>query len=946
MKLDTSLAGLQAAHDKARADLSAGNVVGAREVYRAAVQGLLAGADFSQRLSAAALTIFDQLADLEALLENRPAAEALLRLVEAAAREAGNTEAADFAALKRADLATQSGDLEAARAALAGLRPRLPDLETLDLSSFGLARWEGQTGWLSLGPGATAMLIAYAYRVLGAMLIHLGQYREAAAVLDRAIARLTGTDAPEVAARTAPQLALARCRAAFEYGDLHDALARVQACAASCKELDELRRQELMVLIHFARGELGDALAGARTFAAACRKRGLERAANLAELNLCRMLISINQTRLAEDMLHATGLRADRLGDGRLRAAVGELEAMAAARRASGARETALGPSVSQMQFGEPELDTVKRHRRPTLRSGMDLPFAARFDAFAAETELRLALADAKETRRALSALIEICRKTDSPLALGRVDLLRGLCLLKEGQAGAAIEPLTRAISSLEALGAIPWVWQGLRGLIDALHRAAPDSEPLRELIARSEAILQRLELSLDEADRATYRLNKATAEEERLAAAVDALAAQKAAVAKATGWNGRKLHRRFQAALRRFSKDLDAKRIGLGAEAAKRNPLANLWAILSARSERRGAVTVGYLVLPDRLVVIVQRADQLDLGVTPVTRLALRDWVADWHQAAGKVMSDGRADVVAGNAADAALGTITDALRLDRIVRPDTRQLRVVADDVLHGFPFSAAFWDDKYLIDRCSVANDLTIFGTARHRRGPGLRRAALLAVSEYPEPYPDLPGAAAEIEAVDRTLRSAGVEIVAVPKGTTGRALIALAAECQLLHVACHGEFAPGAPDRTGLVLASASGRAEIFSLEQINSTKLHGIVHATLSACSLADAYISPGRLVVSLPQTLARAGVGAVLSPLWPIADVVAERIIASFYRYCLDYDRAEALRRAQLDCRDMAFQDFSAAAPVFWAAFSLWGDASKLAMPGRGKLRTPTATTT
>jgi hypothetical protein len=146
---------------------------------------------------------------------------------------------------------------------------------------------------------------------------------------------------------------------------------------------------------------------------------------------------------------------------------------------------------------------------------------------------------------------------------------------------------------------------------------------------------------------------------------------------------------------------------------------------------------------------------------------------------------------------------------------------------------------------------------------------------------------------------------------------------------LHIACHGTFEPNHPDRSGMVLTSSSGQMEIFSLRELSNVPLGGLRHVTLSSCWSADHFILPGRWIISLPQTLWRAGAQSVLGCLWKVDDQVAVSFMASFYAYLEAYPRDEALRRAQLDClqgRLPGCRYMDTAAPMYWAGYTLYGD--------------------
>lgn len=152
-------------------------------------------------------------------------------------------------------------------------------------------------------------------------------------------------------------------------------------------------------------------------------------------------------------------------------------------------------------------------------------------------------------------------------------------------------------------------------------------------------------------------------------------------------------------------------------------------------------------------------------------------------------------------------------------------------------------------------------------------------------------------------------------------------------RLVHIACHGVFIPDAPDRSGLVLLPAPGKLELLSLRDLLTLDLRGLEQITLSSCWSADNFVLPGRRVVSLPETLMRAGAESIIGSLWPIADDVALPLMTRFYGLLVAMERAEALRQVQLEMISGALEGCRApnlTSPRNWAGITLFGSADRL----------------
>jgi CHAT domain-containing protein len=356
------------------------------------------------------------------------------------------------------------------------------------------------------------------------------------------------------------------------------------------------------------------------------------------------------------------------------------------------------------------------------------------------------------------------------------------------------------------------------------------------------------------------------------------------------------------------------------------------------ARSPR-GRATLAFLVLPDRTVVFVARGRRLDLVVSPVTRVELRERVSEWHE---HVRDATGSEVL--RRMGRRLAERLGLLRVLESLPAAVHALTVVPDDVLHGFPFAALVHQDRYLVERWPVHVAFRAQPGQEPTRGDPVRSALLLGVRDGAGQFGLLAGVQREMEWVDGWLRVHGVEPRRLDDayGPGIRdAVLAELSSAHLAHLACHGVFQPDAPDRSGLVVRPAERpvHEEVLSLRDLARADLAAVRHVTLSSCWSADSFVLPGRWVISLPETLWRAGAGSVLGSLWEVDDEVAVFFTGAFYERLSGLPRDRALQEVQRlclrgelpGCGDVDTRD-----PFFWAGFQLYGNPGDLRLPERG----------
>jgi CHAT domain-containing protein len=266
---------------------------------------------------------------------------------------------------------------------------------------------------------------------------------------------------------------------------------------------------------------------------------------------------------------------------------------------------------------------------------------------------------------------------------------------------------------------------------------------------------------------------------------------------------------------------------------------------------------------------------------------------------------------------------------------------LTVVPDDALHGFPFAAVRRSDRYLVQDYALTLAFSPLAGRRGGAAPVVGSALLAGVADAPAGVDRLEQVPRELDAVGAWAAGHGVRIERMDEqaGRPARreALLGSIPTAALVHVACHGIFEPNRPDRSGLVLFPEPGVTETLTLRDLSTRQLGAVSHVTLSSCWSADSYVLPGRWIISLPETLCRAGAGSVLGSLWPVAENFARAFQPAFYRALDTLPRDRAVQRAQVAAIEATLIEGEAwtADPVFWSGLTLYGDPSRLPFPRR-----------
>jgi CHAT domain-containing protein len=294
---------------------------------------------------------------------------------------------------------------------------------------------------------------------------------------------------------------------------------------------------------------------------------------------------------------------------------------------------------------------------------------------------------------------------------------------------------------------------------------------------------------------------------------------------------------------------------------------------------------------------------------------------VASWHQTVPQSRPD---------EASRLANTLTRELEVERLLGnlPErVRRLTVIPDDALHGFPFSVLKIEGRFLFERFCVSVGFQPEGPAQlFRQLQAVGEPLLVGITKG---SPPLPKTLPQIQLLETWFAARRMPTTTLlDENVTPQKLEEKLQASGLLHLSCHGEFSPDNAEQTGWQLLRPEGDTQIFGLSQLSRLNLRRMRHATLLSCWGADNYVLPGRWIVSLPETLWRAGTGSVVACLWQVSEDYALQFAQHFYAALPGRRTDEALREAQYALMRQA-SDLSGDA-VDWAGFQHYGSPQHL----------------
>ena len=922
-------ASLEAAVADAEAEVRAGRWLDAlaryRDILRTRLDRFGSRPGTAPQLTAADAIIVERLADISIVTGHPAQAAKLFKGLAATFRQADNRFAADLIALKLLHIAISGGDRPGIESTLAGMAGTIGDFNQIAFDSSGIAEFEDACQWPRADPADRALFFAHFFLEAGRLFAWLGHFSDADAALRRSLHHAGGIESATFRS-LAESARLELDAAALACGDLPPAREHLAALGddSSASHLGhEVRYRELTAQAALLAGDFGQAEQSLIAARAICIRHRLTAASATAALNLVHVLVLVNRTVEAEGLLREAEAAAASLEDASLAMRVRGLAAFVAARRRSGCAGVPVAPSNSELWgMADPSDPTEDREE-----GSFELGYAggtSLFDRLADYTLGFYHLLERNQLKEAgawLAQMNAVFGSGDSPLIALRVALLEGMLAYYTRDYPAATALLDRLRGEFRRRGLRHDWWQVNCFRLWTQARLGEDGASRAELLAETQGLLAAMGAGLPPEKRTLFELNKWSEEEAHLAARIDAMAAADKA-ARAQRWPRRWLSRwRVLASLDALVASLDERRMALVRPSGPATRKAWWHRLLF---HPRACLTVSFGIFPDRVLVVREGFLRFDFAVMPVTRLRVRELVRGWHEAvaAGPAQTPDALRNAAELSAHLGFAKLIGTTR-------KLRELRLVPDDALHGFPFAALRLSGRFLVENVAVICDAThVWHSGASRNSPS--RTALIAAMSLPcGRLPALPGVHREAASVARRFAAGGFMLKELIDGEATPAAIRSALPlARVAHVACHGIFARDDLRGTGLIFAPGLPDG-LLSLMDLAAMPLESLDHITLTSCWSADNYILPGRHLVSLPQILRRAGARSVVASLWPVDDETAAAFHEYFYGQCLHHGPAEALRRTQLACirGEIQLGGSTADDPFHWAGFALYGGA-------------------
>lgn len=961
-----------------------------RGEWAAALEGYL---ELLEKMIAAGLTanaallfVIERVADLAVPFGHFEAADGLLSTLAQLCRQHDNDYYTDYAMLKRIRLAAIRGDVRGVAELLNALAPRIGDIYEIEYTPEGLRRWEQSLHWRKADREGRTVMLALLCLEIGSLWLSLGQYGQALLLFERGLAHSAG-EVVDLARQTRIPLQLGLASAQLEKGELTRARATLEALAP---QLDPAlhpgfvtRRWEMLGKLELLQGELGQALDYFSQALQRCVELQAHRAALTAVLNLAHVRILLNQTLIAKLSLEVVRDEALRLGEPIAAARAEFLWQLAEARNQTLADDELVVQSVAEMQQGKPAKASANA-LPPRQIDPFDLPQSDSFLAFFEDQTIAfhylLGFRDLPAAANYLERLEDLFIGSDSELIHLRLSVLRGMTSYYQGRYHPQLPAakfreaettLAEACAQLEAKGLKLELWQAQRILTWCRAWLNRDDPTIPQLLNGADDLLSQMASTLPPWERALYMSNKWTADEEVIAFKIEELLALQRELDQRfwlfslrQRWSLLERLHELMLHLDRYKDTLSRKTIAGQAEPQLAPaPAFSLWQRLWRHPRRR--VTLSFLVLPDRVLAIRSGFLSLRFSVRELARNRLRELVQSWHlnisaeatrqllislqrsKVAEKVARDlgslaGYVEQQPTSDIEAIARELADALSLPALLKDLPQRvnaLTIVPDDSLHGFPFAALRYQEKYLIERFALS--LAFESTPREPdlAAPSAGEALLVAVPDGAEDV-EIDGVIYDIDPLPNTVLELD-QIAAQFQNGQGSRVNRLVGNCatketvlqrlpsaSFFHIACHGLSNAERPDQSCLLLIPEPERVEPLTLRELSELSLDHLRHITLSSCWAADNFVLPGRWVISLPETLWRAGAHSILGSLWWVRDDIAVAFMESFYQNLAHSPRDQALQQAQLACLtgELLPDNAEAAQPANWAGYNLYGD--------------------
>lgn len=323
------------------------------------------------------------------------------------------------------------------------------------------------------------------------------------------------------------------------------------------------------------------------------------------------------------------------------------------------------------------------------------------------------------------------------------------------------------------------------------------------------------------------------------------------------------------------------------------------------------GVSLVAYFVAEKETVIWVVRDGSVRAVRVPQDRALLIDLVTTYRR---KIQGIEDVADLSRTVYNRLLGPVESLIRGSHV-------LAVVPHNSLHYLSFaSLTDAEGNDLIDRYALyyLPSASVFRYTHGRRRPDAG-SRVLAIGNPDLNNPALALPFAEKEAERLVWAFPGRVDVLTGAKATERWVREHIADYGIIHIASHGEFDSVNPLFSAVELAADPQEDGRLTVREVFSLTINADL-VTLSACQSGLAKVNNGDDLVGLNRAFVYAGTHALLSSLWRVDDVATAVLVKHFYRGYEETDKAEALRRAQVQVRKYNPH------PAYWAGMVLTGD--------------------
>jgi CHAT domain-containing protein len=329
----------------------------------------------------------------------------------------------------------------------------------------------------------------------------------------------------------------------------------------------------------------------------------------------------------------------------------------------------------------------------------------------------------------------------------------------------------------------------------------------------------------------------------------------------------------------------------------------------------------IAFHILGDEIMAFVRKDGRLHairkISSVSVAQRLVQDLAVQWDRFRAGPEFTGRHMQMLERSAQRVLGELYRELLLPIFSRcPGTaegtqlaapQRLVIIPHGLLHQVPFHALFDGQRYVLDQfeISYAPSATVLALCQQRPIRPGNKAVVLGVED-----PLLPAVTSEVRAVAGQF--AEVTVLLGEQATVAE-LQAVAHDCDVIHLACHGLFRVDNPLFSALKLHD-----QWLLAADIMQWQLSGAL-VTLSACESGRSQVLAGDEVIGLTRAVLGAGAATLVVSLWLVQDETTAALMSMWYEQARQIGRAAALRNAQLELKAKYPH------PYYWAPFVLVG---------------------